>query len=263
MPRHDDRRDAQTQSPRTRREEELRLYGINACLAAFAKRPQDLRKVWLTEENIPAFKPALAWCVKHRLGYRVVEADEIEKLTASGHHEGVCFAMRRTEAPSLAEALGTIAPDEAALLLWLHGVGNPRNLGAILRSAAHFGVRAALLSDASGLSPAAYRVSEGGAEAVPCISVGDIGVTLKQLRGAKFRLAATTVRGGESLYAKPLPSRLVLLLGAERTGLPQNLLDAADLRLRIPGTDAVESLNVSVASALLIGEWARVHRTGA
>ncbi len=260
MPRHDDRRDSHTNSPRPRRDEELRLHGVNACLAAFAKRPQDLRKVWLTEANIPAFKPVLAWCVKHRIGYRVVEADEIGKLTASGHHEGVCFAMRRGEAPTLAAVLKTIGADEPALLLWLHGVGNPHNLGAILRSAAHFGVRAALLSDASGLSPAAYRVSEGGAEAMLCVSIGDVGAALKQFRAADFRLAATTVRGGQSLYAQPLPSRLVLLLGAEQTGLPQHLLDAADLRLRIPGTGAVESLNVSVAGALLVAEWARVHR---
>jgi len=51
-----------------------------------------------------------------------------------------------------------------------------------------------------------------------------------------------------------------MLLGAESTGLPQSMLESADLRLRIPGTGAVESLNVSVATALLIGEWARVHR---
>jgi TrmH RNA methyltransferase len=56
---------------------------------------------------------------------------------------------------------------------------------------------------------------------------------------------------------------VVLLLGAETTGLPQALLDRADVRVRIPGTGAVESLNVSVASALLIAEWARLHKVGA
>jgi TrmH RNA methyltransferase len=263
MQKDDHHREAKPQQSRGRREEELRVYGVNACLAAYAHRPQDLRKVWLTEANIPAFKQVLAWCVKQRIGYRVVEADEIERLTASSHHEGVCFALLRTKAPSLDDVLKHIDPDMPALLMWLHGVGNPHNLGAILRSAAHFGVGAVLLSDAQGLSPAAYRVSEGGAEAVPCVHAGDIAATLAQLRRAGFRLAATTVRGGESLYAAPLPSRVALLLGAESTGLPQRVLDGADLRLRIPGTGAVESLNVSVASALLIAEWARVHKVGA
>jgi TrmH RNA methyltransferase len=280
MQRNDDRRDSQQPSSRSHRNEELRLHGVNACLAAFAHRPQDLRKVWLTEANIPAFKQVLAWCVKQRIGYRVVEADEIEKLTASNHHEGVCFAFLRTRAPTLDDVLKRIGADEPALLLWLHGVGNPHNLGAILRSAAHFGAQAALLSDAQGLSPAAYRVAEGGAETVPCVQVKDdaqgrasvagagcAGATadaaLAGLRRAGFKLAATTVRGGTSLYAAPLPARVVLLLGAETTGLPQSLLDRADVRVRIPGTGAVESLNVSVASALLIAEWARVHNVGA
>ena len=262
MQRNDHRRDAQAPAPRAHRDTELRLHGINACLAAFAHRPQDLRKLWLTEANIPAFKQVLAWCVKQRIGYRVVEADEIEKLTASGHHEGVCFALLRTEAPTLDDLLKSIGTEEPSLLLWLHGVGNPHNLGAILRSAAHFGVRAVLLSDASGLSAAAYRVAEGGAEAVPCIQINESDATLMKLRRIGFKLAATTVREGSSLYAEPLPSRVALLLGAEATGLPQKLLDCADLRLRIPGTGAVESLNVSVASALLIAEWARVHRKG-
>ena len=263
MQRNDGRRDSQQTPSRSHRNEELRLHGVNACLAAFAHRPQDLRKVWLTEANIPAFKQILAWCVKQRIGYRVVEADEIEKLTASSHHEGVCFALLRTQAPTLDDVLKRIGTDEPALILWLHGVGNPHNLGAILRSAAHFGAQAALLSDAQGLSPAAYRVAEGGAETVPCVQVHTADATLARLRHAGFKLAATTVRGGVSLYATSLPARVVLLFGAETTGLPQTLLDRADLRVRIPGTGAVESLNVSVASALLIAEWARLHKVGA
>ncbi|HTA65625.1 MAG TPA: TrmH family RNA methyltransferase [Xanthomonadaceae bacterium] len=249
--------------PRTRREAEIRLYGVNACRAAFAHRPNDLRKVWLTEANIPAFKPVLAWCVQHRIGYRVVEDDEIERLTESSHHEGVCLAMLRREPPSLDDTLAGIDADAPALLLWLHGVGNPHNLGAILRSAAHFGVRAALLSDATALSPAAWRVAEGGAETVPCVQAANVEQTRTKLHRAGFRLAATVVRDGHSLYEASLPSRLALLLGAEGTGLPQSLTDRADVRLRIPGTGAVESLNVSVASALLIAEWARVHKTDA
>jgi len=136
MSRDDHRSAPKLAAPHARRDVELRLHGINACLAAFARRPQDLRKAWLTEANIPAFKQVLAWCVKQRIGYRVVEADEIEKLTASSHHEGVCFALLRSESPSLDTALAALDANTPALLLWLHGVGNPHNLGAILRSAA-------------------------------------------------------------------------------------------------------------------------------
>jgi TrmH RNA methyltransferase len=244
------------------RSEETRIYGLNACLAAFARRPEALRKVYLTEARIPALKPVLAWCVKHRLGYRIVEETDLEKLTASRHHEGVCFEMLRSTPLDLGALLASqpVNP-EPSLLLWLDGVGNPHNLGAILRSAAHFGVSGVLLPEqgAASLSGAAYRVAEGGAEAVPVLRVADGNAAFASLRNAGFAFAATVVRDGEPLYAAAMPARLLLLLGAESEGLPERLSAISDLRLRIPGSGAVESLNVSVAAALCIAEWARVH----
>lgn len=242
-------------------EPEQRLHGINACLAAFAHRAQDLRKVWLTEANIPAFKPVLAWCVKHRIGYRVVAEEDLARLTGSSHHEGICFDLLRPPAVTLDELLGRLANDAPALLLWLDGIGNPHNLGAILRSAAHFGVAGVLLPEhgAAMLSGAAYRVAEGGAEAVAVVRVAEADDAFARLRRAGFAFAATVVREGQPLYAASMPARLLLLLGAESEGLPEHLRTISDLRLRIPGSGAVESLNVSVAAALCIAEWARVH----
>ena len=247
------------------REPEQRLHGVNACRAAFARRSQDLRKVWLTEANILAFKPVLAWCVQHRIGYRVVGEEDLQRLTGSSHHEGVCFDLRMPSTITLDGLLGRIANDAPALLLWPNGIGNPHNLGAILRSAAHFGVSGVLLPQhgAALLSGAAYRVAEGGAEAVPVVRVADTDAAFAQLRRAGFVVAATVVRDGEPLYAATMPARLLLLLGAESEGLPERLSTISDLRLRIPGSGAVESLNVSVAAALCIAEWTRVHARAA
>jgi TrmH RNA methyltransferase len=68
---------------------EQRIYGLNACLALFARRPASVRKVWLLESRIPELKPLLAYCVKNRLGYTVVEDEDLERLSGSAHHEGV------------------------------------------------------------------------------------------------------------------------------------------------------------------------------
>src|SRR5690606_22271577 len=75
----------ETESRPIRPSGEMRLYGINACLAAFARRPQHLRKVYLLESRIAELKPVLAWCVKNKLGYRVVENADLDKLTGSRH----------------------------------------------------------------------------------------------------------------------------------------------------------------------------------
>jgi TrmH RNA methyltransferase len=138
-------------------------------------------------------------------------------------------------------------------------VGNPHNVGAILRSAAHFGVSAILLPKHSNLtlSGAAARVAEGGAEVVPFVRLGREDNSLSQLRGAGFSLVATVVRDGLPLFEAPIPERVVYVLGAEGEGMSSALAGLCDLRVSIPGSGKVESLNVAAATAVLLAEWAR------
>jgi TrmH RNA methyltransferase len=236
----------------------LRLYGLNAVRAVFARRPQAIRKLYLTEPRIPQLQPLLKWCVANRVGYRVVEDTDLQKLAASSHHEGVVAEVLREEAQSLTAWLRDL-PAGPRCALWLDGVGNPHNLGAILRAAAHFGVSAVLLPKHStlALSGAAARVAEGGAEAVPFVRLGREDNAIAQLHGAGFTLAATVVRGGGDLFASALPQRLVYVIGAEGEGMDAQLAAACDMRLSIPGSGAVESLNVAAATAVLLAEWVR------
>ena len=243
-----------------RNSDEMRVYGINACLALFARRPHDVRKVYLLEQRIPDMKAVLAWCVQRKLGYRVVEASDLDKLTASQHHEGVCFEARRIPFLSLSALLQRLPPPpKPALLVWLDGVGNPHNFGAVLRSAANFGVHGLLLTEDSALamSGAAYRVAEGGAESVAVAQVRPGEDVFGALRNAEVAVAASVPREGESLYAARLPQRLAFVLGAEGGGMRRNLIDRANVHLTIPGTGAVESLNVAASAAVLFGEYYR------
>lgn len=237
---------------------------MNACMTAFSRRPDDLRKVYLSEARIPALRDVLAYCVRQRLGYRVVGDEDLRRLAGSSHHEGVVFDLRPPRLPTLPELLRGLAPGAPALLVWLDGVGNPHNLGAVLRSAAHFGAAAILLPPGSGLglSGAACRVAEGGAEHVPLIRLTDASLARQQLAAAGFMLAATVPRGGRSLFESALQDRLVLVFGAESTGLADGLLRACGLQLAIPGTGAVESLNIASAAAVCMAEWRRQHGTG-
>ena len=241
-------------SNRTTRE--LRLHGLNAVKAVFDRRPEAIRKLYLTNARIPTLQPLLKWCATNRVGYRVVEDDDLKKLSASGHHEGIVADVLRAEPTPLAEWLSTV-PEGPQCAIWLDGVGNPHNFGAILRSAAHFGVSAVLLPENSplALSGAAARVAEGGAEAVRLVRLPSATEAASELRAAGFGLAATVVAGGSDLFVTPLPERLVFVLGAEGEGMDRKLADACDLRLSIPGSGAVESLNVSAATAVLLAAW--------
>ncbi|MEG3192688.1 TrmH family RNA methyltransferase [Lysobacter sp. D1-1-M9] len=235
---------------------ELRLHGLNAVRAVFAQRPEAIRKLYLAQSRVDQLRPLLSWCAAQRVGYRVVEESDLHKLAASSHHEGVVADVLRTEPAPLADWLRGV-PAGPQLAIWLDGVGNPHNFGAILRSAAHFGVGALLLPAHStlALSGAAARVAEGGAEAVPLVRLGRSDTALVQLRSAGFALAATVVEGGDDPFAGRLPERMVYVLGAEGEGMDRELAAACDLRLSIAGTGAVESLNVAAATAVLLAAW--------
>ncbi|WP_202844146.1 TrmH family RNA methyltransferase [Luteimonas saliphila] len=243
---------------------ELRLYGLNAVRAVFARRPQAIRKLYLAQDRIAQLQPLLKWCVAQRVGYRVVDdVDELRRLAASTHHEGVVADVLR-EAPRTLDDWLAALPAGPCCALWLDGVGNPHNLGAILRASAHFGVSGLLLAERSplALSGAAARVAEGGAEAVAMVRLADDADAIARLRGAGFILAATVVRDGVDVFAAPLPQRLVYVLGAEGEGMDASLAAACDLRVSIPGTGAVESLNVAAATAVLLAQWARARAVG-
>jgi TrmH RNA methyltransferase len=235
---------------------EVRLHGLTAVRAVFARRPDAIRKLYLLEARIPQLQPLLKWCVAHRIGYRVVEDADLQKLAASTHHEGVVADVLREEPQSLTAWLREL-PVGPQCALWLDGVGNPHNLGAILRSAAHFGAGAVLLPKHSPLllSGAAARVAEGGAEHVPFVRLGREDNAIAQLHGAGFGLAATVVRGGVDVFAATLPQRLVYVIGAEGEGMDPKLAALCDLRVSIPGSGAVESLNVAAATAVLLAQW--------
>ncbi len=240
--------------------DELRLYGVNAVNAVFERRPEAIRKLYLEESRIPRVKALLAWCVKHRVGYRVVESGDLDRLAGSQHHEGIIADVLKVEPAPLQDWLAQLPPGPA-VAIWLDGVGNPHNFGAILRSAAHFGVAALLLPQGSSLalSGAAARVAEGAAEHVPLVRLGEPAAAIDDLRDAGFLLAATVVRDGMDLFSTGLPERLIYVMGAEGEGMDLKLAAACDARVSIPGTGAVESLNVAAATAVFLSQWRQQH----
>jgi len=241
--------------------DEQRLYGINAIRALFARRPQALRKLYLSEARVPELREILKWCATHRVGYRVVEEDDLRRLAASSHHEGVVADVLRAPMPRLDAWLPALPPGPCCVL-WLDGVGNPHNLGAILRSAANFGVAGVIVPAHASLqvSGAAARVAEGGAEMVPLVRADGGSDPFAALRAAGFTPVATLVHGGDDVFADPLPARVVYVMGAEQAGMDRGLAASCDRRISIPGTGAVESLNVATATGVLLAEWFRQHR---
>lgn len=240
---------------------ESKVYGLQACRALFAKRPADIVKVYLAENRLKTFAELISWCVKQRKAYKVVRLDELEKLTESVHHEGICLIAKEPVIPAWKEVLRTLShPDNAACLIYLDGVSNPHNIGNILRSAAHFGIPYVLAGEPTPrqLPASARRVAEGGSEAVTFM--GATAQSLTDLKKAGFSLVGTSSHAKSSLFSFDMPKRCVFLLGEESGGLLKAVLKLADHTVNIPGTGRVESLNVASAAAVLFAEYHRHRR---
>jgi TrmH RNA methyltransferase len=236
---------------------EVKVYGQHACRALFARRAADIVRVYLVRDLVKPFGDLLHACAGMHRPYRVVAPDELERVTESRHHEGICVVARPRATRSLDEIVAAPGP---GWVLALAGVSNPHNTGAILRSAAHFGARAVLLSGGEPrLPPAAHRTAQGGAEWVDVITARDLRTALAAARGAGFTICATSSHQGADLLGVALPPRALVLLGGEAEGVPPELARQADRALRIGGTGHVESLNVAAAAAVVLAELWRQH----
>ena len=227
------------------------VYGLRAVLAVARHRPQAIRKVFYHRRLRVEVGPLLKAAAAHRRPYREVTKDELERLSSGVHHEGVMIYAD----PLPLHELAALELPADALVLALDEIGNPHNLGAILRSAAWCGGHAVVMPRTEGqaaLSAAAVRIAQGGAEVVPVVAVDDLPSALVVLRGRGLRVVGADQRARPLELGRPLPRPLCLVLGNESRGRQKATRSACDLRVSIPGAGPVESLNVSVAAGILL-----------
>jgi 23S rRNA (guanosine2251-2'-O)-methyltransferase len=185
------------------------------------------------------------------------------KAGARAVHQGVA-ALVAPIAYADAEALCAAAAREATgLLVALDGVADPRNLGAVIRTAAATGVHGVLLGteEAVGVTPAVAKTAAGALELIPIAREPRLGGRLESLKSSGFRVVALDARSDRAWDAEVYGGRIAVVAGGESRGLRRGLLEVADVRVSLPLAPGVESLNVSVAVGALLYEVVRQRRT--
>jgi TrmH RNA methyltransferase len=240
----------------TKKNQESRIYGRHACLKIYEKRPSDIVRAYVTQDGLFEFKGMLKTLADLRVPYHVVDKEEIDSITKATHHENVCLIVKKKKLPEVKDLLTLKG---RSLILCLEEVENPHNLGAILRSAAHYGVRAIFYQAKVPVanSAAAIRTAEGGAETIPALQITDWSYVFDLGKRSGFEFMATSSHQGNNLFDVDFPDKVLLFLGAEGRGMSEKMLKKIDLLLSIPGTGEVESLNVSHATAAILTEWYR------
>lgn len=192
------------------------------------------------------------------------DARELDKLAAAERHQGVCLYVKAIGVQgegALDDLLDKL--EGPPFLLVLDGVQDPHNLGACLRTADAAGVTAVIVprDRAAGLSPVVRKVASGAAEIVPLIQVTNLARTLKGLKDRNIWVVGTDDQAEKSVYQADLKGPLALVLGAEGPGLRRLTKENCDLLVTIPMLGTVESLNVSVATGVVLFEAIRQRRT--
>src|SRR2546426_1574334 len=186
--------------------------------------------------------------------------DQLTAMAGSPDHQGVVARVARAEYVDLDALLSVpAARGEPALLLALDQVQDPRNLGALLRTAEALGVHGVVIPKhhAVGLTDAAARTAMGALERVPVARATNLVAALETIKESGSWVYGAAVGEGVAPWAADLRVPVCLVLGSEGEGLRPLVARACDAVLAIPMAGATESLNVAAAAAVLCYEVAR------
>lgn len=235
----------------------LWLYGRHAVAAALANPRRRIRRGfatknaadWLKEIGVAPEKLAI---------FEDVRPDAIDRLLPSGAvHQGVAIEAHDLERARLKEVCDPEGGRRPVVVL--DQITDPQNIGAIFRTAAAFGARAAIVQErrTPPLSGALAKAAAGAVETLPCVKAVNISRALEALKDLGYYCAGLAGEGAAPITALPKDRPVAIVLGAEGAGLRQLVSQTCDGLFRIPIDPVMESLNVSNASAISLYEATR------
>lgn len=235
------------------------MYGLRACLALFERYPEKIERVAYHRENRRILEQLQRWAVAQRIECHETSDVQLNVIAGTKNHEGLVFEVKARTWLTPQEFADRLVRTKGTAIA-LERIRNPYNIGAILRSAAFFGMDGALLGAPAphpGLPADAIRVAEGGAEQLEFARTTDLPDTLGRLRAKGITIigaeSEATVNAIGFTYTRPI----VVVLGHEREGLSERAKAQCDKLVAIPGLSSVRSLNVSIAASVLFAEVMR------
>ncbi len=189
----------------------------------------------------------------------ITDEKEIERAVGEDAvHQGVAAVIDTDKLlRDFDSFLAEVKDQRGVALALISEIQDPQNVGAIMRSAAAFGIGGVLIPKdrQAQVTGAVIKVSAGAAFTVPLVAIGNINQTIEKLKDARFWVYGLTGEGEKALRDEDFSENSVFVIGNEAKGIREKALEHCDVRLRIPITDAVESLNASVSAAVAFYEW--------
>ncbi|MFL2539044.1 MAG: 23S rRNA (guanosine(2251)-2'-O)-methyltransferase RlmB [Candidatus Rariloculaceae bacterium] len=237
------------------------VYGVHAVRSLIDKRPEAILKASVLKGSRAGTIPELTRRLEN-IGITVEpkQRSELDQMSNGGAHQGIIVRTRGHQEVSVQEFEElVIKRGKSFRCLVLDEIQDPRNLGACLRTADAAGIDAVLVPRrrAAGLTAAALKAAAGAADTVPLVRVSNIAATLRWLRGVGVWIVGADSEMPVTVYDARLASPITIVVGGEGQGLRRLTRELCDEIVSIPMEGTVGSLNVSVATGVLLFELQR------
>ena len=235
------------------------IVGRNAVREAL-RSGRTIQRLFITNDKVQGSLQEIIGLAKDKgIELRRVDDKQLSKYADGVVHQGVVALAAPVKFADLGEVLQNWSSDKAPLLILLDGIEDPHNMGAIIRTAECCGATAVLIPKrhTAPINATVAKTSAGALESIPLVQVGNVAQTIEELKKQGFWVLGAHMEGQQTLYQADLTSPLVLVIGNEGKGLSRLTKERCDFLVTIPMYCRINSLNASVAAAILMYEAVR------
>ena len=235
------------------------IVGRNAVREAL-RSGRTIQRLFITNDKVQGSLQEIIGLAKDKgIELRRVDDKQLSKYADGVVHQGVVALAAPVKFADLGEVLQNWSSDKAPLLILLDGIEDPHNMGAIIRTAECCGATAVLIPKrhTAPINATVAKTLAGALESIPLVQVGNVAQTIEELKKQGFWVLGAHMEGQQTLYQADLTSPLVLVIGNEGKGLSRLTKERCDFLVTIPMYGRINSLNASVAAAILMYEAVR------
>jgi 23S rRNA (guanosine2251-2'-O)-methyltransferase len=239
----------------------LTVYGRKPVIELIESQPKNIYQVYIRENGTGEFfAGAHALAKKQKVLIQKVPQKKITELAGDVNDQGIVAVIKEFVYADFHAWMDALNLEEKPAVLLLDEIEDPHNVGAIIRSAAAFGISAVLLPThrQAGVSSTVFKTSAGAVSKIPIIQIGNVNQTIDVLKHAGFWVAGLADgEDAQTLWDVTFDTPTVFIVGNEGEGIRKKTSEYCDFMIKVPMQEGIDSLNASVASALACYEWRR------
>jgi len=247
-------------------EESQLIYGLHAVSEAI-EAGKEIDRMFVQEGLQSAtFNELRKICREHNLHFTMVPVYKLNKIAPGKNHQGVVAYLASVTYHKIETLLPSIfEKGKSPLILILDRITDVRNFGAIARSAECAGVDAIIIPSrgAAQVNGDAIKTSAGALHKIPVCKEDNLKTTIDFLKNSGLTIAACTEKGSVPYYEGKLSSPIAIIMGSEEDGISGEYLKRSDVRVLVPMRGTISSLNVSVATGIILFEVVRQRELAA